>query len=181
MKYLTNHWLVILILSSILISVSFYAIFLIEDADNPAKTSLTTDETVASYTDLDGNQIVLSENVGQILFVNTWASWSPASTQNLESLVSVANMFEENDIKIIAINRAESKSVAKSFLQTINIADSVELVLDPDDNYYNSIDGYAMPETMIYDTDGEVLKHIRGDVQEKELIELLERYIEASR
>lgn len=135
-----------------------------EEANNPATRALSSKEGEAPFTDMQGNAVALDTYVGDIIVANSWASWSPKSATELPRLVSIAEEFGDAEIVIIGVNRAEPRSTAERFLRSIGVSDEVKLVLDPDDRYYESIGGYAMPETLIYDRQGEIVFHQHGTV-----------------
>ncbi|MCA9359753.1 TlpA family protein disulfide reductase [Candidatus Nomurabacteria bacterium] len=136
---------------------------------SPAMRSLSVSGDDTPYTDLNGNSVSLSDFVGQVLVVNSWASWSPASVNELKTLSVITNEYKDSSVKVIAINRGEPANTAKSFLQTYSISEDVMLVLDYDDRYFASIGGYNMPETVVYDTKGNIFHHERGAMSESKL------------
>ncbi len=153
----------------------FYTWYVIQENEqenvvvSPALQALSTASDQSSFTDLDGNPVVLSDFVGQVLVVQSWASWCPTCVQGLKLLSKVGKDFVEGDVKFIAINRAESSKTARSFLETIGASDGVILVLDPDDRYFDSIGGFSMPETVFYDTSGNIVRHQQGVMSEAEM------------
>lgn len=128
-------------------------------ARSPAGTALTQ----TTYTSLDGQAVDLSDFVGTVTIAATWASWCPQCREQLRELSGLADEYGER-INVVAINRAEPKTTAERFLAQVDTTDSLELVLDPADAYYASIDGYAMPETIVYDESGAIVYHGRGAV-----------------
>ena len=133
--------------------------------DSAAFTSLGV-TTEAAYTDVDGNPVNLSEYLGKTLIVYSWASWSPFSAADLETLSLLASQYSSEQVVILAINRAESKEIAASFLRVNGIKDGVQLVLDKDDVFYKSINGFSMPETVVFDKAGDIVLQHRGAVVE---------------
>jgi hypothetical protein len=66
----------------------------------------------------------------------------------------------------------------QSYLETFDLADvAVLVVVDPSDHFYTAIQGYAMPETVVYDRDGKLVLHARGTFVESELRVLIESLI----
>tara|TARA_B100001989_G_C24536385_1_gene464658 strand:+ start:1390 stop:1965 length:576 start_codon:yes stop_codon:yes gene_type:complete len=114
------------------------------------------------YTDLNGNVVSLSDYVGKVIVVNSWASWSPASAIELPLLNNVSKEYSSDEVVFLAINRAEPGSTAKSFLDAFEISEDIQLVLDADDRYFDSIAGFNMPETVYYDERGKLVVHKRG-------------------
>jgi len=134
-----------------------------------AATSLTTKEGESAYTDMQGGQLAIDEHLGKILVVNSWASWCPACADELPDLAKLGEEFAGKNVKVLAINRAEPKSTASAFLTSINAVAGLQLVLDTDDKFYVSINGYSMPETLFYDVQGNIVFHKRGQMSYEEM------------
>lgn len=148
-----------------------------ELAASDAAGALTSSTTNSQYTDFAGNPANLDQYLGQVLVVTSWASWSPFSSAELTLLAEVAETYTEDGVIVIAINRAEAKSVAESYLRTIGVSDQVKLIVDSDDRYYRSIDGYTMPETVFYDRKGNVVVHQRGRLTNGEAVAYIEQVL----
>lgn len=129
---------------------------------SPAMQSLSVEEGGLPYTDLFGNPLSLTDRVGNVLVVNSWASWSPDSAKELLALAELSRQYRDRGVVVIAINRAESMTVAKRFLKTLGVINDVQLVLDGADRFYKTTQGYAMPETVFYDQKGDVAYHHHG-------------------
>ncbi len=148
--------------------------------NNPAAHSFKTETGQTPFTDMAGNTLSLTDQVGSVLVVNSWASWSPDSAVELPVLEKIAMEFKDRNVKVLAVNRAEPQSTAERFLRVIGATDGVELVLDPDDRYYRSIAGYAMPETVFYDTKGNVVYHHHGTLTYEQVREYVTTALSAS-
>lgn len=146
-----------------------------ELAASDAAGALTSNETNSQYTDFEGNPANLDQYLGQVLVVTSWASWAPSSSAELTLLAEVANSYLDDDVMVIAINRAEAKDIAESYLQTIGVDEQVRLIVDANDRYYTSIDGYTMPETVIYDRRGNIVAHKRGTLIKDEVTKNIEQ------
>ncbi len=114
------------------------------------------------YTDMVGNPVSLESHLGKILVVATWASWSPFSAADLAMLDSMALEYDSAEVVFMAVNRRETKEQAARFMATQPSFSNIILVLDPRDNFYSVVGGYAMPEVLVYDEAGEVVLHERG-------------------
>jgi thiol-disulfide isomerase/thioredoxin len=115
-----------------------------------------------TYIDLNGNKLALEDFLGQIIVVASWASWSPFSATDLVALETFARDYEGEDVVFIAINRKETKEQAARYIATLPPFTHLKLVIDTEDRFYTSVGGYAMPETVIFDSVGEVVFHDRG-------------------
>jgi thiol-disulfide isomerase/thioredoxin len=151
----------------------------IKKNDNEASYSLSVNSEDSQYTSLEGETVDLTRYVGEILIVNSWASWSPDSAKELPMLVELAGSYEEFGVKVVAINRSEPAATAERFLSLIEVSDKVELILDPEDRFYSSIAGYSMPETIIYDKSGKIIYHGRGVVNKNDLKHHLDNLIDS--
>lgn len=122
----------------------------------------------SSYLDLDGNPVFLSSMKGKSLVVNSWASWMPFSKDELLILNELKKKYGDL-VQILAINRMEDRELVKSYLDIYSIEKNITFLIDPTDNFYRAIDGYAMPETVFYMSDGTLSTHKRGVLTAEEL------------
>lgn len=130
-----------------------------------------------SYTDLDGNPVDLNAFAGKPLVFNSWATWMPFSKDELPEL-GVAQGTYGDAVKIIAINRMEDRAVVRSYLATFGISElNILFLIDPSDNFYKSVGGYAMPETLMYAFDGTLVHHKRGVLTKDELYEMIDAIV----
>lgn len=120
-------------------------------------------------TDLDGNPVSLEQFYGKVVVANSWASWCPFCATELPALDAIAANYNEQDVVVLAINRAESIVQIKNYMQSIKQIDNIIILLDPQDTFYNSIEGYTMPETVFYDDAGNSMFHKRGVMQPTEI------------
>ncbi|MCD5381719.1 MAG: TlpA family protein disulfide reductase [Candidatus Pacebacteria bacterium] len=125
-------------------------------------------QPAAAYTDLHGNPVSLSTYTGTPLVVNAWATWSPFSKAELAHLITLAEEFKDA-VTIVAINRKESTNVARTYMQQYADTGALVVLLDMHDTFYTSIDGFAMPETVFYNSAGEKVTHTRGHMNLKEM------------
>ncbi len=116
------------------------------------------------YQNLEGEAIDLRDFSGSILVVTTWASWSPLSRDELIELAQIKKEFGDG-IQIIAINRNEPVAQARAYIESLgDDVGGIQFLLDGNDQFYASVDGYAMPETILYDPSGVLIEHIRGTI-----------------
>lgn len=109
----------------------------------------------------DGDPVALREITnGKVALINVWASWCPYCTQELPDFARLKKQY--SDIEIIAVNRKESKSAAESYLHSQGVAESLTVLFDEKDDFYRAINGVGMPETVIVDSQGNVVMHRHG-------------------
>lgn len=147
---------------------------------SPAAVSLGLGVEVSPYTDLDGNGVQLSQYLDSVIVVNSWASWSPASAKELQLLASISAQYDSGQVYFLAINRSEPASTVQSFLKVLSIDNAITLLLDSNDTYYSSIDGFSMPETLIYDKKGNIVQHFRGAMTESAIVLAIDKALVAT-
>jgi thiol-disulfide isomerase/thioredoxin len=125
----------------------------------------------------DGTDVPLSEFKRSILVVHSWASWCTYCAEELKNLTRLKEMYGDS-IEILAINRAESLEEARAFSDPLQLGLGVHILLDPDDSFFRSIGGYAMPETVFIDSNGEVFFHQRGPIQIEDVRQRIQALIE---
>ncbi len=151
----------------------------LQESDVKSETELLfeTNENYEPYADLLGNPVALTDYLDKVIVVHSWASWCPSCVEQIKMFqTSTAN--NNDQVQIIAINRAESINTIERFKNTFSIEDSVLMVIDPSDRFYNSVGAYAMPETIIYDKAGNKALQVHGEISqeilEQKIAELLE-------
>lgn len=126
-------------------------------------------------TDYAGEPVRMSAFRNKVMVAYAWASWCPYCAAELENLGRLKEIFGD-EVQIVAVNRGEPLAVAKSYTDTLKTA-GVVLLLDPEDSYFKSIGGYAMPETVFINDRGEILFHQRGPMQFDEVTEKIRQLI----
>jgi cytochrome c biogenesis protein CcmG, thiol:disulfide interchange protein DsbE len=133
-----------------------------ETPPTPAERFLDSSGTSTAYTDIKGNALDLDKHLGKVVVATAWASWCAKCKTELIKLASLSEVYDVSEVVMLAVNRAEPRSTAERFLNTMPLAKPPLLILDADDRFYRSVEGYTMPETVVYSRDGEVLYHARG-------------------
>jgi len=104
--------------------------------------------------------VALADFAGKPLVINAWAAWCPFCVKELPDFVLLQKEFP--GVVVIAIDRAESLSTAKSYTDDLGITEDLVFLLDRKDSFYKSLGGFSMPETIFVDKDGVTQSHKRG-------------------
>lgn len=126
--------------------------------------------------DYDGNEVSLADFSDKILILNSWATWCPFCVDELPDFGTLQEEFPD-EIVVIAIDRAESLDKAKEFTDNLEVTDKYIFLLDPKDSFYQSIGGFAMPETLFVDSDLNIRVHKRGPLPLSEMRKNVESII----
>ena len=132
-----------------------------------------------AFEDNKGNEVTPNDFPGKILVVNSWATWCPFCVDELPDFVELQKNFAD-DIVVIAIDRAESRSTAVGYTDGLGVTDDLVWLLDPSDSFYRSIGGFSMPETLFVDSEGNIRIHKRGPMDIKEMTEKVTSILEQS-
>ncbi|MEK7638650.1 MAG: TlpA disulfide reductase family protein [Patescibacteria group bacterium] len=144
--------------------------------ESAAGVALTEPGETALYTDLSGNSLDLSNYLGKILIVHSWASWCPQCVTELQFLDQLGLEYQDR-LQVLAINRAEPAATAERYLAAVAAGDRIKFLLDPADHFYTSNNGYAMPETIVYEESGAIVLHVHGEIDKVELKTRLEELL----
>lgn len=150
----------------------------IKNAQNEANKTLFSEEERAVFLDAQSNPIELDAYENNVLVVNVWASWSPYTEIEFPILNELAAQYQDRGVKVLAMNRKENQTQIERYLATIPKYENIEQIIDVNDFFYAGVDGYAMPETIIYDDKGKIIQHIRGVIVKSELETILNSILE---
>ncbi len=157
--------IVVLLLIAILLVAMWFTYRTVVDQNekrSDAGRALIDTDTENRFTDINGGNVEIGADIGnKVLYVNTWASWSPLSRDELIALNDVAGEFKDKPITFIALNRKEQLPQAQAYLATLPPLPNLTIVVDSTDEFYKEVTGYAMPETVLYTKDGTLWRHER--------------------
>jgi len=128
--------------------------------------------TPASYKTVTGEVIAPTLSTSTFTVVTSWASWSPYTPTEFAVLAGLRAQYSPEELDIILLNRRETPEQADSYLKVNPAPEGVTLMIDEQDTFYSQIEGYTMPETVVYDQNGEVVLHLRGPVSHEQIAQL---------
>ena len=166
------------------IGIGIVAVILIGGAFIVAQPKNTNDSTGSANGDLatipdvvletaEGEKVSLLAVINKPSVLNVWAGWCPFCVNELPDFNEFA---QENagSIDVIIINRGESIARGESFLEEIGLSNSaLKVFYDRSENFYRGIGGFAMPETVFVNAQGEILNHKRGPLSKSQLNSLV--------
>lgn len=156
-----------------------FGIGLVYFATRPAEHAATSifGELSTPLKSYDGTTVRLSSFSTRPTIVYTWASWCPYCTDEFKALSAIKQEFG-SAVYIVAINRAEPFAEAKAFTDSLELPPGIEYLLDPDDAFYKSVGGFAMPELLFIDTHLNIVNRSRGPLSQTELEAAVQQLVE---
>ncbi len=176
---MSKSGIIVLLLIVVILCVSGYFVYSMYLSPTGLKARQNSDirqieaKVEDHYTNLNGEPVDLTVYGSELLIVNVWASWSPYTPGEIETLARLKEMYHDT-LTIRAVNRKETKETALAYLDSIGKRDGIEYIIDTSDHFYTSLGGYAMPETFIFDKIGNMVFHKRGVLDYNELVEQIQ-------
>lgn len=177
-----QHLYLIASLVLILIGLTSFVYYVVTKPEPLDYTGTAAESALSSklgeYTDEAGQAVSLLPLSSDYLVVMTWASWSPFTGPDIETLNRLAGEYLSTQVQFVAMNRAEPISQAKRALLNLpSLNDNLRLVYDTNDNFYRATGGYAMPETVIFNRSGDIIWHERRQLSYDDLKQALEQLV----
>ena len=140
----------------------FFTFLLTNYTPSYANDSITLNELLDTISKSKGKQVVL---------VNFYASWCGPCREEIPSFIEIRNDYDEDTLKIIAINLDETPEEMKAFNKKLNINyqtfhDTGELA------QFYMVQG--IPFTVIYGKDGNAVLATTGLLHKKDLINAID-------
>ena len=116
---------------------------------------------------LDGTTFRLSDQRGSWLVINFWATWCPPCRAEMPVLQALHDAPSEaaralGQVKVIAINRDESKATVQAFLDELKL--NLPVVLDAGGKVSNRFGILSLPITYFIDPEGVVRHRHIGEI-----------------
>lgn len=126
--------------------------------------------------DIDDRWVSLSDYEGQVVLINTWASWCPPCRAEMPDLNAFYNQYKDQGFVVLAINGGEAPAIARDF--AIEYGLSFPVLVDPDYRVLDAMRIDSYPTSIVIDRDG-IVRSIRmgmhtPETLQKEVLPLIE-------
>ena len=146
----------------------FLAVFLLIGCDSstsqqPASKAGQVENVAPDFTltDMQGQQVSLSQFRGKVVILNFWATWCPPCREEMPSMERLYREFESKGLVMLAVNVDKNgKQAVAKFLQ--KTPHSFPILLDSDNIAQNAYGVFRFPESFIIDRNGIVVEKIIG-------------------
>jgi len=127
---------------------------------------------------LEGDELALSDLLGQVVIVNTWASWCGPCEDEMPLLLDIEKNYQRDGVSLLGINVEDKPQDAKEFATKFGI--DFPSLIDSDSKLLASLPGVppnALPSTLIIDRNGQIGARIVGPVKPGVIEEILDGWL----
>ncbi|MDE1165886.1 MAG: TlpA disulfide reductase family protein [Pseudomonas sp.] len=117
-----------------------------------------------------GAPVQLSDYQGQPLVINLWATWCPPCRREMPVLEQAR--LARTDVRFLFVNQGESAAVVVNFLDAAGLSAS-PVVFDPESELARQLGAAALPTTLFFGADGQLLGSHLGELSRASLTDAL--------
>jgi peroxiredoxin len=122
------------------------------------------DFTLAS---LEGETVSLSDYTGQVVLINTWATWCPPCRAEMPAINTFYEAHQDKGFTVLAVNNQEDAQTITDFVEASGFGFPV--LLDPEAEMTELYQVRGLPTTFIIGRDG-TIQHVQaGTITDRQL------------
>jgi len=123
-------------------------------------------------TTLDGAEVSLADLRGDVVLLNTWATWCTPCKEEMPWLQALSERYGARGLQVVgvSIDRAGQDDVVRSFASEHGAAFSIWR--DPSNRFSRVFETTGVPETLLIGRDGAVLYRWKGALVEENAADL---------
>ena len=105
-----------------------------------------------TLTDLEGNEVTLSQYRGKVVFINFWATWCPPCRAEMPEIEAIYQEYKDKDVVVIGVDIREVEEEVRQYVQAGGY--SWTFVLDTSGVVTADYKIVAIPTSFFLDTEG---------------------------
>lgn len=118
----------------------------------------------------DGSQTSISDlGKGKVIIVSFWATWCTPCKEEMKAVHEVYEELKAQGVEYVAISVDNTKTMAKVGPYITSKGYTFPVLLDPNKEIFEIVNGTEVPYTLVYDTQGKLrYKHdgyLEGDIE----------------
>jgi len=118
-------------------------------------------------TAIDGSQLSLGAQRGNVVVVNFFASWCNPCREEAADIEAVWREYQDQGVRFMGIAYKDADSKARAFLEEFGA--TYPSAVDPGNRTARAYGVTGVPETFVVDQQGQLVKHFIGPVTQAEL------------
>ncbi|MCP4598868.1 TlpA disulfide reductase family protein [Neptuniibacter sp.] len=115
-----------------------------------------------NFANVEGQQVSLSEYKGKVVLLNFWATWCPPCIEEMPSMQRLREQLDGKPFEIVAVNVGEDSAAVSSFLMELSSDLTFPILLDEEGKSFGELGLRALPTTILFDQNGEVVTKVLG-------------------
>ena len=144
-----------------------------ESFDEITLSPIEVDQPAPELTlyDLDGNQVSLSDFVGEVVLLNNWATWCPPCRGEMPEFQAYYEKYQDKGFQIVAVEAGEPEGEVRRFVEEQGL--EFIILLDPENLSLITFQQSSLPNTFVIDRRGHLRLAWLGAIN----IPTLEKYV----
>lgn len=103
-------------------------------------------------TDIAGPTVSLTNHTGNVILLNTWATWCHPCRGEMPDLEAFFHSHAEEGFELLGVNVGEETETVVQFMNTFQL--TFPIWLDPDESILRSLNSFSIPYSIIIDRGG---------------------------
>jgi peroxiredoxin len=93
-------------------------------------------------TDISGSTVSLADHKGDVILINTWATWCPPCRREMPDLEAFFRTHADGGFILLGINVGEEKETVAQFVDMFHL--TFPIWLDPDESTLRSLNSFSL-------------------------------------
>lgn len=146
-------------------------------SNQPASPAVEELELASDFTltDLQGNDVSLSDFQGHPVFLNFWATWCKWCKKEMPEMNKFGEAYKDQGLIILAISVGEERDKVAQYIEEHGYTFNV--LLDPDKSIAKQYGVKPIPVSIFIDKEGHIVHRKLGYLREAEMQRQLERIV----
>jgi cytochrome c biogenesis protein CcmG/thiol:disulfide interchange protein DsbE len=123
-------------------------------------------------TALDGSSMSLSEQQGNVVVLNIFASWCDPCREEAAALEETWRAYQNQGVQFFGIAYKDADSKAQAFLDEFGV--TYPSTVEPENETARAYGVTGVPETFVIDQQGLLVRHFLGAITRDQLAEVLD-------
>ncbi len=122
----------------------------------------------------DGDTVAVSDLLGRVVVLNSWASWCAPCRDEVPAFVAIAEQSDPAQVAVVGLDVSDDPAAAAAFEQDLGM--TYPSIVDPEGSILATIPGVpptAIPSTVVIDRDGRIAARIIGEADQQELSSII--------